>query len=71
MGLPSIFEYLNKKGGIVADFGLCCVFYLLHTLAPIFRKPRLGCENISNRRLELVWNDDSYYVLVLAELKVD
>ena len=70
MGLPGLFKYYDKKRGLVADYGLRCVFHLLHTLVSIFRKSRLGCENIPNRRLELVRNDGSYYVLVLVELKM-
>jgi hypothetical protein len=70
MGLPGIFEYHNEKGGIVAYFCQRCIFHLLHTLAPNFRKPRLDCENIPNRRLELVCDDGSSYVLVLVEFKL-
>jgi len=42
MGLSRIFEYRNAKGGLVADLGLRCIFYLLHSLAHVFRKPGLG-----------------------------
>jgi hypothetical protein len=67
MGLPGIFEYRHEKGCIVADIGLRGVFLLLHSLAPIVPGPGLGGKNISDRRLELVSNDGSFYVLVLVE----
>jgi len=70
MGLPGIFEYRNEKGCIGADFYLRCIFHLLHALEPIVPGPRLGRTNISDRRLELVCDDDSYYVLVLVEFKM-
>jgi hypothetical protein len=43
----------------------------LHSLVAVFRKPRLGCENILNQGLELVCDDGPYYVLVLDKFKVD
>ena len=71
MGLPGIFEYRNTKRCIVADFGLRSVFHLLPTLAAVVSRPGLGCTNISDRRLELVCDDGTYFVLVLVEFKVD
>ena len=71
MGLSCVFQYRNEKGGFAADFGVRCIFHLLHSVVPIFRKPELGCENILNRRLELVCDDDPHYVLVLDKFKVD
>ena len=71
MGLLCIFDYRNEKGCIVADFGLRCIFHLLHTMAYIAPRPRLGRTNISDRRLELVCDDGTYYILVLVEFKVD
>ncbi len=71
MGLSSIFEYYNEKRGFVADLGLHSIFHLLHSLVPIFREPGLARNNISNQRLELVCDDDSYYILVLDKFKVD
>ena len=71
MGLSCIFQYRNEKGGFVADIGLRCIFHLLHSLVAVFRKPRLGCENILNQGLELVCDDGPYYVLVLDKFKVD
>lgn len=71
MGLLRIFEYRNEKGCIVADIGLYCIYHILHTLASIAPRPGLGRTNISDRRLELVCDDGTYYVLVLVEFKVD
>jgi hypothetical protein len=71
MGLFCIFEYRNEKGGFVADFGLRGIFYLLHSLGPVFRKPGLGCKDIPDRRLELVRDDGPCYVLVLDKFKVN
>ena len=51
--------------------GLRGIFNILHSLAPIFREPRVGGENISNRRLELFCDDGSYHIMVLDKLKVD
>jgi len=70
MGLSCIFQCRNEKGGFIADFGLRCIFDLLHSLVPIFREPGLGCENFLNQRLELVCDDGPYYALVLDKLKV-
>ena len=71
MGLPGIFGYRDQKGCIVADSGLCCVFHILHTLAPVASRAALDCTNIPGRRLELVCDDDARNVLVLGEFKVD
>lgn len=71
MGLLGIFEYRIEKGGIVADNRLCCVFHLLHSLARVVPGPGLDRTNISDRRLELVCDDGSCYVLVLVEFQVD
>ena len=71
MGLSCIFKYQNEKGGLNTDLGLRSIFHLLHSLALIFRKSRLGSKNVTNRRLELVCDDDSYYVLVLDKFKMD
>lgn len=71
MGLLGICEYRNEKGSIVANSRLRCVFHLLHSLAPIFPRQGLGRANISDRRLELVCDDGSYYLLVLVKFKVD
>lgn len=70
MGLACIFEYCNEKGGFVVDLGVHGLFHLLHSLGPVFRKPGLGCKDISNRRLELVCDDGSCYGLVLDKFKV-
>ena len=67
MGLSCIFEYHNTKGSPVADLGQRSIFRVLHPLEPIRTKPRLGCGNILNRRLELVCDDGSYDHLVLGK----
>jgi hypothetical protein len=71
MGLPGIFEHLNQKGCLVADLCLRVVFYLLHTLASIVPGPGLGSTNLPDRRLELVCDDGSRYLLVLVGFAVD
>ena len=70
MGLSCLFEYRFEKSGFMVDLGLRCIFYLLHSLVPIFRKSRWDYKNISNRRLVLVGDDGAYYALVLDEFKV-
>ena len=65
------FEYRNTKGGFVAGLGLRSIFHLLLPLAAVFCKPRLGCKNVPNRRLELVCDDGSYHNLVLDKFKTD
>ena len=42
MGLSGIFEYHDEKRGIVTDLGMHTIFHLLHSLAPVFPKPKLG-----------------------------
>ena len=71
MDLPGLFEYRNKKECIVVDSGLRCVFHLLHTLALVDPGPSMGSTNIPDRRLDLVCDDGTDYVLVLVEFKVD
>ena len=71
MGLSRLFQYHNEKGGLVADFGLRSIFNLLHSLVPVIPRPGVGRNNLSNRGLELVCDDGSYYSLVLDQFKVD
>jgi len=70
MGLPCVFQHRNEKGGLVDDLGQPGIFHLLHSLVAVSGRTGLGCENISNRRLELVRDDGSHYVLVLDKFKV-
>ena len=70
MRLLGVFEYCNEKGSVVTDYFLCSIFILLRSLAPSFPKSIMDCEDVSDRKVELVCNDAPYYVLVLAKLEM-
>jgi hypothetical protein len=67
MGLSRIFEYKNQKGGLVVALVLPDIFHLLYSLGPVIRRQWLGCDAISDRRLELGSDDGSDHALVLVK----
>jgi len=71
MGLSRIFEYLDEKGRVDTYRSFSCLYYLLHTLVPVFHKSKLGFENISHSGLELVRDDGSCHHLVFDKFTMD
>jgi hypothetical protein len=67
MGLSCAFEHYHEKRGLITDLELRCMYDLLHSMAHVFRKRRLACQNMFHQKLELVCDDGTHDALVLAK----